>query len=81
MARPILSAGPVRRLPGRKGEVRRLPQELIDLDRRRKVSVREFARKPAPMLDPDRVTVKGRRPEYVSLRDNDSRAPSMIEWE
>jgi|GEM_PF-1635877 len=35
-----------------------MPQEPIDLDRSRKLRFRKTARKPAPALVPDRLTVK-----------------------
>ena len=63
----------------------RVPQEPIDFDRSRPVGFRETARKPAPMLDPDgltvKMTVRRRGVEETSSRDNDLRALLIIEWE
>ena len=67
----------------------RVLQAPIDLDRSRKVRFRETARKPAPMLDPDGLTVRmtvrmtvilGGAEEIFS-RDNDLHVPLIIDWE
>lgn len=63
----------------------RAPQESIDLDRSRKVSFRRTARKPAPMLLPDRLTVKVTvkicDAAVMALRIKSLEGSLMIEWE
>jgi len=62
-----------------------MPQEPIDLDRSRKLRFRETARKPAPMLVPDRLTVKMTvkmfKTAESSLRINSLVGSLTIEWE
>ena len=62
-----------------------MPQDSIDLDRSRKVSSGRIARKPAPMLVPDRLTVKVTVKIYEAaantLQINRVEGSLMIEWE
>jgi len=62
----------------------RAPQEPIDLDRSRKVRLRETARKPVSTLDADGLTVRmtGKLCGAIATarRDEDLRVPLMIEW-
>ena len=59
--------------------------ESIDLDRSRKIAFGRIARKPAPMLVPDRLTVKMTVKICGSasspLRINSLEGSLMIEWE
>ena len=61
-----------------------VPKEPIDLYRSQTVRSCETARKPAPMLDHDgltlKMTVKFRVTQDSSRRDDDSRGPLMIDW-
>jgi hypothetical protein len=63
----------------------RVAQEPIDVDRSRKVAFRRIARKPAPMLVPDtltvKVTVKIFEAAASALRINSLESSLMIEWE
>jgi hypothetical protein len=63
----------------------RVLQEPIDLDRSRKVDFGRTARKPAPMLVPDRltvrVTVKVFEVAAIALQINSLEGSLMIEWE
>jgi len=65
--------------------VRRGSYESIDLDRSRKVTSGRIARKPAPMLMPDGLTVKVTVKGVVQLLDaiqiNSLERSLMIEWE
>jgi hypothetical protein len=59
--------------------------ESIDVDRSRKVTFGRIARKPAPMLVPDRLTVKMTVKvcgvAATTLRINSLEGSLMIEWE
>ena len=63
----------------------RAPQESIDLDRPRKATFCRIARKPAPMLVPDRLTVKVTVKVCVAaasaLRIKSLEISLTIEWE
>jgi hypothetical protein len=63
----------------------RVAQEPIEVDRSRKVTFHRIARKPAPMLVPDRltakVTVKVCAAAACALRINSLEGSLMIEWE
>ena len=62
-----------------------MPQDSIDLDRSRTVTLHQIARKPAPMLVPDRLTVrmtvKRCRGALNPLRIKSLEGSLMIEWE
>lgn len=63
----------------------RRSRESIDVDRSRKVTFGRTARKPAPMLVPDRLTVKMTvkvcGAAESALRINSLEGSLMIEWE
>ena len=63
----------------------RVTQEPIDVDRSRKVASGRIARKPAPMLVPDRLTVKMTveilEAAASTLQINNLEDLLMIEWE
>ena len=60
---------------------RQRSRESIDVDRSRKVGFERTARKPAPMLVPDRLTVKISEAEASHLQINSLEGSLMIEWE
>jgi hypothetical protein len=63
----------------------RLAPEPIDVDRSRKVTFRRIARKPAPMLVPDtltvKMTVKSDRGTWKHFEINSLEGSLIIEWE
>ena len=69
----------------RRGRALRVPEMVSGVDRSRKVRLRRTARKPAPMLVPDRltvkVTVKVCEAAVSILRINSLDGSLIIEWE
>ena len=56
-------------------------RESIDVNRSRKVTFGRIARKPAPMLVPDGLTVKVCGSAVSALRINSLEGSLMYEWE
>lgn len=80
----VLSAFPVTGTDARRWR-QQSSSESIDVDRSRKVTFGRVARKPAPMLVPDsltvKVTVKIRAVAASTMQINDLESSLTIEWE
>lgn len=76
----VLSAFPVTGTDARRWR-QQSSSEPMDVDRSRKVTFGRVARKPAPMLVPDSLTVKIRAVAASTMQINDLESSLMIEWE